>query len=453
MRVHPRHFHIVLTALDKLHGQNDHLSAKHLKMLCDFFPPQYRNMFHEKIIDCTRLLCRNYRETKCLLLASKIIIKFKLHGYFENKELLLPLIRMRKHLNLVFEYVTSAPSEMLDRLQFYSLRCIADPKGGNAPTKAYQKIQEWSLGVTNFPKIIYFRRQAALQWLIKINRHMEFVDFIADDEKLLLYLCKECQIKGRVNDIEAITERYNLKVNFDTTMKPVIEKEESPPKIPILSRDNFEIRYSMVDSLQKLELAQKAIMKESVVGLDTESLPVQIFHPSRAPQPVQIFQIGTRNTAYLFDLKAREILQQFFIFLSRLFDDSRIIKVGMNFQIDLRDLRQQYPVGKWNTQCFFQIRNFLELMNLKPLLKNTPPKAEPYGKKETGLEKIFRHVVGIGLDKTQCISNWARRPLSEPQINYAAIDVICEVMIFESLMKQGLKQLPDLVSDYVYNGL
>merc|ERR1712083_445845 len=74
---------------------------------------------------------------------------------------------------------------------------------------------------------------------------------------------------------------------------------------------------------------------------------------------------------------------------------------GMNFQIDLRELRQQYPVGKWNTRCFFSIRNFLELMDLKPLLSTMTPKAEPSGRKETGLEKIFRHVLGIGLDKTQ----------------------------------------------------
>jgi hypothetical protein len=66
----------------------------------------------------------------------------------------------------------------------------------------------------------------------------------------------------------------------------------------------------------------------------------------------------------------------------------------MNFQIDLRDLRQQYPVGKWHTECFFQIKNFLELMNLKPIMINLEPKEKPFGKKESGLEKIFRHIVG-----------------------------------------------------------
>jgi len=460
--IHPRHFHVVLEFLDNMAYSNDpnaHISAKHLWLLYQFFPADYRPMFIEKIIECTHALSNNPRNPRRIILAAKITIKFQLHYNFKKEDLLFPLIRFKKQLNIastmnhVFDYITSAPEELLEELQVSALSKIADPKGGNDPGKAFQKLLEWGLGIARFPKIIHYRRRAALQWLIKIQRHMEFLDFISDDRDLLIYLCKELQAREKQEDVERICRQFHLNFNYNGPAKPFREQLEPESKLPILSMESYDIRWVVVDTLETLALAQKAILRENVVGLDTESLPIQIFHPSRAPPPVQIFQIGTRHCAYLFDLNAKQMLPHFFSFLECLFSDVRIIKVGMNFQIDLRELRQQYPIGRWNTKCFFQIRQFLELMDLKPVLLKTAPKAEPSGRRETGLEKIFRHVMGIGLDKTCQISNWARRPLTNAQISYAAIDAAVPVMIYQALCKRGChSDVSNLLKDFSVDG-
>ena len=48
-------------------------------------------------------------------------------------------------------------------------------------------------------------------------------------------------------------------------------------------------------------------------------------------------------------------------------------------------------------------------------------------------------VAGKKLDKEQQISNWSRRPLSAAQLQYAAADAQCQVLIYDRMVEKRIE--------------
>ena len=47
--------------------------------------------------------------------------------------------------------------------------------------------------------------------------------------------------------------------------------------------------------------------------------------------------------------------------------------------------------------------------------------------------------LGIQLDKTEQRSDWSRRPLSQEQLRYAALDAVCTLWLYEKQLSRGLR--------------
>lgn len=62
-----------------------------------------------------------------------------------------------------------------------------------------------------------------------------------------------------------------------------------------------------------------------------------------------------------------------------------------------------------------------------------------YGE-SVGYERLVKEVLGVEIDKTECLSNWQLRPLNEKQLEYACGDVTYLVKLYESLQDR-LKSL------------
>ncbi len=61
------------------------------------------------------------------------------------------------------------------------------------------------------------------------------------------------------------------------------------------------------------------------------------------------------------------------------------------------------------------------------------------GEKKCSLQFQMAAHFGIELDKTEQRGDWGRRPLSDEQLNYAALDATCTLMLYEKQIARGLR--------------
>src|SRR5690349_13686259 len=61
------------------------------------------------------------------------------------------------------------------------------------------------------------------------------------------------------------------------------------------------------------------------------------------------------------------------------------------------------------------------------------------GEKKCSLQAQVAAHLGIELDKAEQRGDWGRRPLTREQLDYAALDAICTLMLYERQIARGLR--------------
>ncbi|KAK2977713.1 hypothetical protein RJ640_013731, partial [Escallonia rubra] len=168
-----------------------------------------------------------------------------------------------------------------------------------------------------------------------------------------------------------------------------------------------------VDEVHGLLDATSYIEECKVVGIDCEWRPN--YEKGSKPNKVSIMQIASEKRAYIFDLiklfeDMPDILDNCLI---RILHSPRILKLGYNFQCDVKQLALSYG----DLKCFKQYEMLLDIQNVFK---------EPSG----GLSGLAKKILGAGLNKTRRNSNWEQRPLTQNQLEYAALDAVVLIHIF-----------------------
>ena len=162
----------------------------------------------------------------------------------------------------------------------------------------------------------------------------------------------------------------------------------------------FKGEIRIIEHERDIVPACKFLMKQAVVGFDTETRPS--FRPGISYR-VSLLQLSTPQLCFLFRLNkiplAKPILQ--------LLEDRRGLKIGADVAGDIRSLlalRRFRPGG------------FVDLQQLAP----------DWGIEEKSLRKLSAIVLGKRVSKAQRLSNWEAAQLTEKQMRYAATDAwIC----------------------------
>jgi ribonuclease D len=188
--------------------------------------------------------------------------------------------------------------------------------------------------------------------------------------------------------------------------RPNIEKDDLK-RLPL---GTFDGEIHLIDSVRGLKKYLPVLMKEEVLGFDTETRPS--FKKGRV-NPISLLQLSTGFHAFLFRIAPLGITDE----LIRLFEDPGIIKVGAAVHDDIIDLQRVRP---------FTPENFLDLQKY----------VAAFGIESKGLNKLAGIVLGFRISKAQQVSNWEADPLSEAQKRYAATDAWVCYRIYRELQSQ-----------------
>jgi len=217
-----------------------------------------------------------------------------------------------------------------------------------------------------------------------------------------------------------------------------------------------------VNDKDTLNKAQLILCDEKIktYGLDVEMVSMNLKLPNK-PLDCQTLQISTSEIACIFDLQAifmnESLREEIDKLLCHVFCESNALKIGMSFGGDLKALKNQMPeclafhspiVPYLDLAlCLKHIRE--DTSNQIPADKTTDHTVQKEfqhsKKKEGGLAKLARWVLGKKLDKDEQLSNWSLRPLRATQLKYGALDSLCECWLYERLSVWANQHLfPDI---------
>ncbi|KAF3968084.1 hypothetical protein CMV_007991 [Castanea mollissima] len=229
------------------------------------------------------------------------------------------------------------------------------------------------------------------------------------DRQLLEFLVYLAMEAGYSEKVDELCDRYSLTGFLDVKVP-----EASLLQNRFLHLNELAVEEIIwVDEVDGLCNATCHIEGCKVLGLDCEWKPN--YEKGSKPNKVSIMQIASDKMVFIFDLiklfeDVPDVLDNC---LARILQSPSILKLGYNFQCDVKQLAHSYG----DLECF---KHFEMLLDVQNVFK------EPRG----GLSGLAKKILGAGLNKTRRNSNWEQRPLTKNQLEYAALDAVVLIHIF-----------------------
>ena len=152
----------------------------------------------------------------------------------------------------------------------------------------------------------------------------------------------------------------------------------------------------LIRTRPELDAVCAAARTEGLLALDTEFVWMRTYRPQ-----LGIVQLGCRAGCWALAAMCGADTQAF----SDLAEDASVVKILHDARQDLMHIRHHTgatPKNIFDTQLAAAFAGF------------------PAG---IGLQKLLQEAIDVGLSKTETLTDWTRRPLSEAQVAYALDDV------------------------------
>jgi ribonuclease D len=172
----------------------------------------------------------------------------------------------------------------------------------------------------------------------------------------------------------------------------------------------FDGEIILVDKPEDVEQAVEQLLKEKVIGFDTETRPS---FKKGSMNSTSLLQLSTSQKAYLFRINKTGLTPE----LVKLLESRKVIKVGVGIRDDLKGL---------NLIATFKPGKFVELQDM----------AKSFGIDVLSLKALAGLLLNVRVSKRQRLSNWEADTLTRAQQEYAAIDAWIALRLFEELMRQ-----------------
>ena len=191
-------------------------------------------------------------------------------------------------------------------------------------------------------------------------------------------------------------------------MKKIVSKLDKE-QIANMPRVLFSGRIEVIVSESGAERAVKFLMKQPLLGFDTETKPS---FKKGLQYKVSLLQVCGGEVCFLFRLNRIDLPDC----LVKLLGDRRIKKIGLSWHDDLHGLqaRKQFRPG-----------TFIDLQDI----------AEEMGIEDKSLQKLYANILGGKISKGQQLSNWEADSLTEAQMQYAATDAWACIKLYQEMMR------------------
>ena len=206
-------------------------------------------------------------------------------------------------------------------------------------------------------------------------------------------------------------------------MKTILDRYDKS-LIADLPRVVFPGRTEVIVSERSAERAVKFLMKQPLLGFDTETRPS---FKKGLQYKVSLLQVCNGEVCLLFRLNRIDLPDC----LIKLLEDKKITKIGLSWHDDLHGLqaRRQFNPG-----------TFIDLQDI----------ASEMGIIDQSLQKLFANIFGQKISKGQQLSNWEAEFLTEAQMQYAATDAWACIELYNEMKRmqeEGFELQPTNLND------
>jgi ribonuclease D len=198
-------------------------------------------------------------------------------------------------------------------------------------------------------------------------------------------------------------------------MKKTIYNKFDKQIIPTLPVVQFNGRIEVVLSATAAATAVNFLLKQDILGIDTETRPS--FRKGDSHR-VALLQISTPDICFLFRLNHTGLTSD----IVRLLEDATVPKIGLSLCDDILSL---HKLGDFTPGLFIDLQHHVKEIGVEDL----------------SLQKLYANFFHQKISKRQQLSNWERDVLDDKQKIYAATDAWACIMLYREL--QRLKDTGD----------
>jgi ribonuclease D len=180
----------------------------------------------------------------------------------------------------------------------------------------------------------------------------------------------------------------------------MFQKEITNEEVAGLELIQYEGPIHLIDTREKFDRETGMILDEPVLGFDTETRPS--FKKGKV-YPTSLIQLAAADLVWLIRVHRIGYPRE----LKDLLSSEDHLKVGSGLKDDLRRLAANV---KFSPGGFLDLQEYVAAFRIE----------------EKGLKKLAGIVLGHRISKSQQVSNWDAKRLTEAQMRYAATDAwIC----------------------------
>lgn len=173
----------------------------------------------------------------------------------------------------------------------------------------------------------------------------------------------------------------------------------------------YQGKITLIDTLEDAAKAAEVLSRTSLIGFDTETKPS--FRRGEH-NTVALLQLATLDEAFLIRLNHIGLPKC----ISDVLEDENITKIGVSIHDDFLNLHKKFEL---EPRGFIDLQNYVKQFNIA----------------DNSLSRIYGILFDKRISKGQRLTNWEAPNLTPHQQEYAALDAVACLHIYNKLQSEG----------------